>query len=127
MTIISLKNNPKSNKGLIILAAEHEGLRLENAYYGDRPKLFKPLYQDGSVELPCGSKSCLRRLTLEASGSAVVQCAGYQTYSGQSFYGSGCDFRGYDEYEATPCSNHKDTLRLVERLAVIASYEVEEI
>jgi hypothetical protein len=127
MTIISLRNTPKSNEGLIVLAAEHEGLRLESMYYGASPTLVKPLYRDGSVELPCGAKSCLRRLTLEASGSAIVQCAGYQTYSGQSFYGSGCDYRGYDEYEATPCSNQKDTLRLVERLAAISSYEVEEI
>lgn len=125
--MLSLKTTSQSNQGLLILAAQHEGIRVDTPRYGDKAVLTKPLLEEGVIPLPCGKRSCTRKLSIDSSGSAVLQCAGHETFAGQTYWGSGCDYRAYDEYEPATCSNEVETREIAGRIALIAEYEMEEI
>lgn len=127
MTSLNLKTTTESSRGLLILAAQQEGISVESGY-GKSTTLTNPKLENrDTVTLPCGKISCTRRLVLEVSGSAIIECAGYQKHVGQSYWGSGCDYRAYDDYEPAPCANNDRTKQIAERIAFIANYETEEI
>lgn len=123
---IKLTPTDQASQGLLILAAQHEGIRVDTPHYGDRAVLTKPVLDGEEVRLPCGKKECSRKLILDSAGSAALQCEGYQKFAGQSVWGSGCDYKAYDDYQPAPCATPNPTRQIAERLAVIANYKVEE-
>lgn len=128
---IKLKPTEQASRGVLILAAQCEGIELTNDFiHGYR--LTKPslkLEEELVVPIPCQNKDCTRKLKLKADGETVVQCAGYQKYAGETAWGSGCDYQTYPDYEPAACpeDNRAPTQQIAERIAFMAGYEAEEI
>ena len=127
---IKLQPTEQASKGLSILAAQYEGIELTKDFiHGYR--LTKPslkLEEEPVVPIPCHSKGCSRALRIKTNGEIVIQCTGYQKYSGETGWGSGCDYRTYPDYEPAACpeDNRAPTQQIAERIAFIAGYRTEE-